>query len=165
MAPLPSGAQGYACLDAETLAAWADDGLGARERAAAEAHAKDKTSSTAANALSSAPTDAATGRLAASPSAAALPQREVQAPKASAPAPSTAAQESFGRALRKEATVSDIISADSGSRWRIIPGGAVQRSTDSGSTWETQATGVSVTLEAGASPSSSVCWLVGPGGI
>src|SRR5437899_4426659 len=41
MAPLPSGAQGYACLDAETLAAWADDGLDARERAAAEAHAAD----------------------------------------------------------------------------------------------------------------------------
>src|SRR5207302_7043532 len=79
--------------------------------------------------------------------------------------PSKAAQESFGRALRKEETVPDIVSADTRSRWRIIAGGAVQRSTDSGSTWETQLTGVSVTLVAGASPSPPVCWLVGPGGI
>ena len=41
LAPLPTGGQGNACLDPETLAAWADDGLDARERAAAEAHAAD----------------------------------------------------------------------------------------------------------------------------
>lgn len=34
-------ASGEACLDAETLAAWADDALDARERARAEAHAAD----------------------------------------------------------------------------------------------------------------------------
>ena len=58
-----------------------------------------------------------------------------------------------------------IVSSNPGSRWRIVPDGAVQRSADGGSTWQTQQTGVAVTLIAGASPSPSVCWLVGPGGI
>jgi photosystem II stability/assembly factor-like uncharacterized protein len=58
-----------------------------------------------------------------------------------------------------------IVSSNPGSRWRIVPGGAVQRSSDGGSTWQTQQTGVAVTLNAGASSSPSVCWLVGPDGI
>ncbi len=45
-----------------------------------------------------------------------------------------------------------------------MPGGAVQRSTDGGSTWQTQQTGVTGTLTAGASPSPLVCWVVGPRG-
>jgi photosystem II stability/assembly factor-like uncharacterized protein len=40
----------------------------------------------------------------------------------------------------------------------------VQRSTDGGSTWQTQETGAAVTLTAGASPTPLVCWLVGPAG-
>jgi len=51
------------------------------------------------------------------------------------------------------------------SQWRILQGGAVQRSSDGGATWQTQNTGVSETLSSGSSPSSSVCWLVGPKGI
>ena len=43
--------------------------------------------------------------------------------------------------------------------------GAVQHSTDSGSTWEVQSTGVTVMLTAGASPAPSICWLVGREGI
>jgi Photosynthesis system II assembly factor YCF48 len=58
-----------------------------------------------------------------------------------------------------------IVSSNPASRWRILQGGAVQRSADGGATWQTQDTGVSQTLSAGASPSPSVCWLVGPGGI
>jgi photosystem II stability/assembly factor-like uncharacterized protein len=60
-----------------------------------------------------------------------------------------------------------IVSSNPARQWRIVPGGpggAVQRSTDGGSTWQTQMTGVSVTLAAGASPTPSVCWLVGPAG-
>ena len=254
LAPLPTGGQGNACLDPETLAAWADDGLDARERAAAEAHAadcsrcqallaamirtaepaadatpwwrlpamkwlvpltaaatatvvwaivpsrpgvqppapassidqlsksqapaqsspekakqaaasdKNEIPSTAAKTQSPFSTDAASVR-SPSPSvpAAAPRQREVEAPQAAAPA--KAAQEAFGRVLRRDGTSLDIVSVDSSSRWRIIPGGGVQRSTDSGTAWETQLTGVSVTLVAGASPSPAVCWLVGPGGI
>ncbi len=66
------------------------------------------------------------------------------------------------RSMMREALVA---SPDSLTRWRIATPGSVQRSTDGGITWETQATGAAVTLTAGASPSPSVCWLVGPGGI
>jgi photosystem II stability/assembly factor-like uncharacterized protein len=50
-------------------------------------------------------------------------------------------------------------------RWRILPGGDVERSTDGGSTWLHQQTGAMTALTAGASPSPSVCWLVGLRGI
>ena len=50
-------------------------------------------------------------------------------------------------------------------RWRIVPGGGVERSIDGGSTWQAQSTGVTVTLTAGAAPAPTICWLVGPGGI
>jgi hypothetical protein len=77
-----------------------------------------------------------------------------------APAPAPAAKTfSFG------APETVIVSSNPASRWRILPGGAVQRSADGGATWQTQSTGVSQTLSSGSSPSPSVCWLVGPGGI
>ena len=37
----------------------------------------------------------------------------------------------------------------------------MQRSTDGGARWEMQATGTREILNAGAAPSSAVCWLVG----
>ena len=70
----------------------------------------------------------------------------------------------FARATREEVAVSEIASADKTSRWRIMRDGAVQRSDDGGATWQIQQTGAGVTLVAGASPSRSVCWLVGPAG-
>src|SRR5437667_4973766 len=200
MAPLPSGAQGNGCLAPEPLGAWADDGLDARERAAAEAHAadcsrcqallaamirtaepaadaapwwrlpamkwlvpltaaataivvwaivpsrpgvqppapassvdqlsksqapaqsspekakqaaasdKNEIPSTAAKTQSPFSADAASVR-SPSPSvpAAAPPQREVEAPQAAAPAPPKAAQEAFGRVLRRDGTSLDIV--------------------------------------------------------
>jgi hypothetical protein len=57
-----------------------------------------------------------------------------------------------------------IVSSSQASRWRIVPGGTVERSTDGGSTWRAQETGATVTLAGGSSPSPSVCWLVGPTG-
>jgi hypothetical protein len=58
-----------------------------------------------------------------------------------------------------------IVSPNPSNRWRLLmPGGAVQHSTDGGSTWETQPTGADVTLTAGASPAPLVCWLIGPRG-
>jgi hypothetical protein len=50
-------------------------------------------------------------------------------------------------------------------RWRLLPGGGVERSTDGGATWQEQSTGLAVTLTGGAATSSTTCWLVGPGGI
>jgi hypothetical protein len=58
-----------------------------------------------------------------------------------------------------------IVSSNPASRWRILQGGAVQRSSDGGATWQTQNTGVTETLSGGSSPLPSVCWLVGPQGI
>ena len=78
----------------------------------------------------------------------------------------TAGRPNAALALAEKLTVAatEIVSPDASSRWRIVPGGAVQRSFDGGSSWQVQVTGVTVTLTAGASPSPSVCWLVGPGG-
>ena len=53
-----------------------------------------------------------------------------------------------------------IRSADPAVRWRIATG-VVQRSTDGGSTWQSQDAGVTFQLVAGASSSSTVCWIVG----
>jgi hypothetical protein len=66
---------------------------------------------------------------------------------------------------QRPAPIVEIVSSNPGSRWRIVGGRAVQRSMDGGSTWELQQTGVSGPLTAGTSPSPSVCWLVGPGGV
>jgi photosystem II stability/assembly factor-like uncharacterized protein len=86
------------------------------------------------------------------------------APVAAAP-PAAPAAPAAARVLSFAASEPVVVSSNPGSRWRLLRGGAVQRSADAGSTWETQSTGVSETLTAGASPSPSVCWLVGPGGI
>jgi hypothetical protein len=57
-----------------------------------------------------------------------------------------------------------IRSADPAVRWRIT-GAGVQRSTDGGSTWQSQDAGsAAVQLVAGVSPSPTVCWMVGRGG-
>jgi photosystem II stability/assembly factor-like uncharacterized protein len=58
----------------------------------------------------------------------------------------------------------DILSPDRASRWRPSAAGAVQYSSDGGATWQPLATGVSADLTAGASPSASVCWIVGRAG-
>jgi hypothetical protein len=76
--------------------------------------------------------------------------------------------EATGRALaRRFDAALDMVIASSNpiSRWRIGTGGVVQHSADGGLTWQTQSTGVSVTLTAGSSPSPLVCWLVGPAGL
>ncbi|MEO6236593.1 MAG: hypothetical protein ABIQ52_06305 [Vicinamibacterales bacterium] len=59
----------------------------------------------------------------------------------------------------------EILSPDANVRWRILTDGRVARSTDSGATWQPQSTGVAATLTAGSAPSTTNCWLVGPGGI
>ena len=59
----------------------------------------------------------------------------------------------------------EIVSPDANVRWRILTEGRVARSIDGGMTWQTQSTGVAATLTAGSAPSTTICWLVGPGGI
>jgi photosystem II stability/assembly factor-like uncharacterized protein len=57
-----------------------------------------------------------------------------------------------------------IVSSNPATRFRLLPGGGVQRSADGGATWRNEVTGATDTLAAGSSPSPSVCWLVGPRG-
>lgn len=57
-----------------------------------------------------------------------------------------------------------VVSSNPSTRFRLRPGGAVQRSADAGSTWRTEVSGTTETLRAGSSPSPSVCWLVGGAG-
>jgi photosystem II stability/assembly factor-like uncharacterized protein len=57
-----------------------------------------------------------------------------------------------------------VVSSNPSTRFRLLRGGAVQRSADAGATWRTEVTGATETLTAGSSPSPSVCWLIGPGG-
>jgi hypothetical protein len=45
--------------------------------------------------------------------------------------------------------------------WRIALAGIIEHSTDAGSTWTVQATGVINDLTAGSAPSDKVCWVVG----
>lgn len=54
---------------------------------------------------------------------------------------------------------------DSATRWRVGPAGLIQRSTDVGKTWLTQASGVTVDLVAVSAPSGEVCWVVGRSGV
>jgi photosystem II stability/assembly factor-like uncharacterized protein len=49
-------------------------------------------------------------------------------------------------------------------RWRIS-GTSLEHSTDGGSTWSSVPTGVTSELTAASSPSSTVCWVVGRGGV
>ena len=57
-----------------------------------------------------------------------------------------------------------IVSPDTAFRWRIGPAGSLEYSADMGETWETRPTGVQADLIAGASPSGTVCWIVGRAG-
>lgn len=60
-----------------------------------------------------------------------------------------------------------VVSPDPSVRWRFVasPAQTVQRSRNQGVTWEDVAVGGTATFLAGSSPSPSVCWLVGRGGV
>jgi len=86
---------------------------------------------------------------------------------AAAPSPlSTEGAVGRARSLARAADVAatEILSPDSAIRWRII-GSAVQYSPNGGSTWEAASIGVAAELTGGAAPSTTVCWLVGRGGV
>lgn len=58
----------------------------------------------------------------------------------------------------------EIVSPDASIRWRIGPAGVAEYSEDAGARWEATPTGVGTDLMAGASPSGTVCWVVGRAG-
>lgn len=78
--------------------------------------------------------------------------------------PSTASVN--GRMVNTLSTVTPLsVPAPSGKTiWRIGQAGQIQRSTDSGTTWSIQPSGVVTDLIAGSAYSDQVCWLVGRNG-
>ena len=92
------------------------------------------------------------------------------APAAPPPAPSADAsmrRESAPVAGRLSAfanPLDTVVSSNPATRFRLLTGGGVQRSADGGATWRIETTGATDTLTAGASPSPSVCWLIGRSG-
>ena len=272
LAAKASAAPGDSCLDVETLAAWADGALDARERTAVEAHAADcarcqtmlatmvktmpepvaarspwripalgwlvpltaaaaalaiwvavprreavqlsQSAETAVDQVAPlrAPASPAPASAASEPSAAparakastesapqvqsanerdaaapmqrsadledrrdltALDKKVAEAPAAPSPIDAAAAgrREVAGAApaaARLSAFANQaetvIVSSNPATRFKLLPGGGVQRSADGGATWRTEVTGATATLTTGASPSPSVCWLIGPAG-
>ena len=71
------------------------------------------------------------------------------------------------RALALAAPQSPLIFASPArdAMWRLEPAGRVQRSTDSGKTWQDQDTGVTTLLAAGAATSIDAAWIVGRAGV
>ena len=94
------------------------------------------------------------------------------APAAIAPAapPPAAAPERAELDARKEITLrrafapDQITAPDGSSRWRIVNGQQVERSTDAGASWTPAALNSTDRLTAGSAPSATVCWIVGAGG-
>jgi hypothetical protein len=209
------------CLDAETLAAWADETLTAPDRLRVEVHAAGcarcqallavmmKTASppdarrsawrvpvlgwlipvaaaaaavlvwalipgratlpSSGRSLTVADQDATADRSTAaeelSPPAIVGGAAGVERSRVAAGPPASPIPATIGGAYASPVAVGTVIVSPSpDSRWRIVPGGTIERSTDRGLNWQVQETGATVTLAGGASPSPSVCWLVGPAG-
>jgi len=56
----------------------------------------------------------------------------------------------------------NVISApNSAGLWRVSPAGIIEHSTDAGTRWEVQSSGVVSDLLAGSAPAAEVCWIVG----
>lgn len=66
-------------------------------------------------------------------------------------------------AMRRQAGV-EVVAPGAQVHWRAGSGGQIERSQDSGATWEAQNAGTSQELLAGSAPSDSVCWIVGRSG-
>ena len=74
----------------------------------------------------------------------------------SAAAPRAAARQAFAP--------NQIVATDGTTRWRIVNGQQVERSTDAGASWTPAAITSTDALSGAAAPSASVCWIVGARG-
>jgi hypothetical protein len=134
---------------------------------AASARAEAAPPPAAATADAAPPRATASNAAAAPPAPPAPPTAQSAPPTAMAlsrAAEDQAASRIRGQAFAKVAVVPDIVSPDRNVRWQIQSAGNVARSTDGGLTWQTQSTGLATPLTAGAAPSPTLCWLVGPRG-
>jgi hypothetical protein len=57
------------------------------------------------------------------------------------------------------------ISVPTNVRWRILPSGSVERSTNGGGAWTGVALEPGLVITQGAAPSATVCWLIGRSGV
>jgi photosynthesis system II assembly factor YCF48-like protein len=94
---------------------------------------------------------------------------ETPVPAAAPAAPSPSARRAFqergaNSAAQKVAPSGALAALAVTNRWRIA-GTALEHSTNGGSTWNAVATGVTSELTALSSPSNTVCWVVGRGGV
>ncbi len=121
--------------------------------------------------------------------AAPVPQAEAPAPAApaspaasgAAPAPAAAATAERAEADSKKEVAANsdlaplaaarrafapnqIVAADGTTRWRIINGQQVERSTNAGTSWTPATIASTDALSAAAAPSATVCWIVGARG-
>lgn len=69
------------------------------------------------------------------------------------------------RANESASRYATVLVAGTRTLWRVGPEGSIERSDDTGSTWQRQMSGISVDLLAGSAPSATVCWVVGRGGV
>ena len=103
---------------------------------------------------------AATGQQAAAPPAAPAPPPPAARPRVEESVTDTAnSLQLLARTARFE-----IVSPGGTTRWRIVGGRQVQRSTDEGVTWEAVTLPGARTVTAGHSPSATVAWFVGTAG-
>jgi hypothetical protein len=77
----------------------------------------------------------------------------------SAPQPETTAMR-----LAKSRAYATVTAPNSTAMWRFSSAGLVEHSTDSGSTWTIQPTGVVADLLSASAPSAKICWIVGRDG-
>jgi hypothetical protein len=155
--PAPRAASAPA-PSADLQAKAAENGPPAAVRERQESAALDKQTAQAPPAPAGALSESIAIAPAASPAAdATLPKPAPGEPRALGAA--TARMSTFANAMEVV-----IVSSNPATRFRLLPGGGVQRSADGGATWRTEITGATETLTAGSSPSPSVCWLIGPSG-
>ncbi len=67
--------------------------------------------------------------------------------------------------LRKQVSTPTVVSPDPNSRWRVMAGGAIERSEDGGRIWIPVRLAPNEEVLAGASPGRLVAWLVGRNGL
>jgi hypothetical protein len=70
-----------------------------------------------------------------------------------------------GRNFAQMLNLYTFTSPDGSTLWRLGAGGAIQRSTDRGQTWQQQAGGVTTDLVAGSAASREIAWVVGRAGV
>jgi len=116
-----------------------------------------------------------------------VPQAEAPAPAAPAPPAASVATPAAAAAERAEAdskkevaansglaplaaarqafAPNQIVAADGTTRWRIVNGQQVERSTNAGANWTPATITSTDALSAAAAPSATVCWIVGARGV